>query len=259
MNSNRTIPILLTDKGKLLKGKKFKNHVYCGDPINAARVFSEFNCSEIAYFSRSGLDSKTLQILDKIVRHTMCSFAYGGGLCSIDDVNTVFKLGVEKCIFNSIAYQDLDLIKNAVLRYGSQAICVSVDYKTFNGEIYLYSKNGTKLEGIKLNEHLSKLVDLGVGEVILSNIDKDGTRSGIDLNILKNINPVPIPIIISGGLSSRSELKDIIENNQVSLGVGHLFMFMNNDFKSNLLSYFNPNFKSIFSKYLQTLNSYLNE
>ena len=62
MNSNRTIPILLTDKGKLLKGKKFKNHVYCGDPINAARVFSEFNCSEIAYFSRSGLDSKTLQI-----------------------------------------------------------------------------------------------------------------------------------------------------------------------------------------------------
>tara|TARA_B110000495_G_C23040504_1_gene623765 strand:+ start:4067 stop:4813 length:747 start_codon:yes stop_codon:yes gene_type:complete len=226
------IPVLLLKGKGLYKTVKFKNPKYIGDPINSVRIFNEKEVDELVFLD-IGASSKSMNpdycLLGDIASEAFMPMAYGGGLKTIEQIRKIFSIGFEKVILNTVNYSDYELIKSSVSEFGSQSIvgCLDVKRSVFN-RYDLFSTNGSIKQNLTIMEHLTRMVDSGVGEILINSIDKDGTMSGYDLKLIKKVtDAVKVPVIACGGASCVNDFKLAVSDaNASAVAAGSMFVFM---------------------------------
>lgn len=242
MIRTRIIPILLLMNGGLVKGTNFKNHKYVGDPINAVKIFNEKKVDELFFFDLSaGRENQNIQfdLISDIAGEAFMPLGYGGGIKNINQIEKLFKIGIEKISINTAAYFDQTFLKDAVKVVGSQSIVISIDVKkSLFGKYEVYVNNGKKNTKLDPITYAQKMQDCGVGELILCSIDREGTNEGYDLKLLEIVsNAVDIPVIGFGGASSLLNMLEAKNKSSVSgLAAGNLFVYYGKH-KAVLLTY----------------------
>ena len=227
---HRIIPVLLLKGGGLYKGVNFDKYSYVGDPINAVKIFNEKEVDELVFFDIEASHmskSPNIEKLEEVCGECFMPLSFGGGINSIEIIKKIISLGVEKVIINTAAVEDKGLIIEAVKYFGSSTITCCIDYKTdFFGKRKVYIRNGTEKTNLDPILWMEELQEIGVGEIILNSIDKDGTGKGYDLNYLKQLDKLhKTPIIISGGLNSKEDIKDAIKMGFTAMAGGSYFVY----------------------------------
>ncbi len=232
MLTSRIIPVLLIDKGELYKTINFRNPRYVGDPLNTVRILNEKEVDELIILdisstkNNSKIDWELISHISKECRMPLC---YGGGVNSLEKVERLISIGVEKVAIGYSSFSEPELIKKAVKSVGRQSIVGIMDVSKFGflGKYEVVVLNGTKRTRMTPLEYSKYLLDLGVGEILLQNVDLDGSMKGFDEDLVdkvyKNIN---VPLTILGGAGSLTDLKSLIKKFRV-LGVaaGSIFIF----------------------------------
>ena len=241
MLTTRIIPTLLLRRQGLVKGQQFRNHRYVGDPINTVKIFNEKEVDELIFLDISAREGNgpNLRLLKDIASETFMPLAYGGGITKTKQIEELFKLGIEKVILNTESFLNPQLIQDAVSISGAQSIVASLDVKkNIWGQYKVYIKNGTLNTKEDPLKHAKNLEQLGVGEIMICSINKEGTRQSYDLQLINSIcNTVTVPVIAAGGAGSFSDLKIAIEQTNASaLAAGDLFVFRGKH-KAVLISY----------------------
>jgi imidazole glycerol-phosphate synthase subunit HisF len=227
----RVIPTLLLRNGGLVKGQKFKNHKYVGDPINAVKIFNEKEVDELVFLDISATPNSrepNYELIKDIASEAFMPFGYGGGIASVQQIERLFSLGVEKAIINSESFHNPKLITEASEIAGSQSIVVSMDVKkSIFGGYEVFIENGTKRTRIKPDEYAKKAQDLGAGELIVCSIDCEGTGSGYDIKLIDLVSDsVEIPVVALGGAGKLQHFSDIVSKTSVSaVAAGDFFVF----------------------------------
>ena len=221
MALKRIIPCLLYDGSGLVKTIKFKNPSYIGDPINAIRIFNEKEVDELILIDINASKQKRKPNFDKIAdmaSEAFMPFAYGGGVKTYEDFAKLYNIGVEKVVVNSLIQENPEVIKKVIAHYGAQAVVACVDFKKplFGAKIP-FSYLGHKIKQ-DLSDYVKYLtLDLGVGELMLYSVDKDGTWEGYDNEILSQLlNSVEVPVIACGGCGSVDDLKTVLYTTNVN-------------------------------------------
>jgi cyclase len=231
MALKRIIPCLLYDGVGLVKTIKFKNPSYIGDPINAIKIYNEKEVDELIVIDINASKQKRKPNFDKIAdmaSEAFMPFAYGGGVKTFDDFASLYKIGIEKVIVNSLIQENPEIIKKVIAHYGSQAVIACIDFKKimFSGIIpYSYIGNKIKMSLIDYANYLT--TDIGVGELMLQSIDKDGTWEGFDDEIISTIlNSIEIPVIACGGCGSIEDLKTVLyKTNANAAAIGSMAVY----------------------------------
>ena len=204
MLKTRIIPCLDVKDGRVVKGINFVDLIDAGDPVEQAKFYSENGADEICFLDISAsLENREtiISIVEKTAAEVFIPLTVGGGIRSINNIQNLLKAGADKVSINSAALNDPNVIKIASQYFGSQCIVVAVDVKKNNNHWTVYSHGGTKNTGIEAIQWLRKIEELGAGEILLTSMDKDGTKSGFDLEVLSLASEtLSIPVIASGGV-----------------------------------------------------------
>ncbi|MBA3662170.1 MAG: imidazole glycerol phosphate synthase subunit HisF [Gammaproteobacteria bacterium] len=210
MLRTRVIPCLLLKNGQLVKTIRFQKPNYVGDPINIVRIFNTKEVDEVIFLDISRTPTATppaFKLIQEIASECFMPIAYGGGIRTLEDVKKLFALGVEKVALNTIAFEDEYFISRVAERYGSQSIIASIDVKkNFFGHYKVYSHCGKKKHAYDPASFAVEMEKKGAGEILLTSVDRDGTMSGYDIDLIKLVTKVVnIPLIACGGAG---EIKD---------------------------------------------------
>jgi len=237
----RLIPVLTIDGLKLVKTVKFKNPKYLGDPINAIKIFNEKEVDEIAILDITASTenkSPNFKLIEEMASECFMPLAYGGGIKTIEDIKTLFSLGVEKIILNSILLHHSEIITKAAELYGSQSIVVSLDTKKSLFSSYKACfLSGKKNTDENLIELVKKYELLGAGEILLNNIDREGTFTGLDHKLINSLSSVlKIPLIACGGVNSINDMAEGVKAGASAIAAGSFFAYKNNDTQSILIN-----------------------
>ena len=230
MKRIRVIPVLLLHDKGLVKSLKFKNYKYVGDPINAVRIFNEKEVDELAILdidaSRENREPDISRI-EEIVSEAFMPIAYGGGITTIDQVKKILSVGVEKVILNRSAVKSPSLITGIAKQFGSQSVVVSIEYKkNLFGKSGVYIENGRTSTGLDPVSFARQMEEAGAGEILLNSIERDGTFSGYDLEMIEKLaHAVHIPMIAVGGASNLSDFKRAVQYGASAVSAGSLFVF----------------------------------
>ncbi|QKF58965.1 AglZ/HisF2 family acetamidino modification protein [Aliarcobacter lanthieri] len=241
MLKTRVIPILLMKNGGLYKGIQFKKHKYVGDPINTVKIFNDKEVDELVIFDieASKLNKPIdFELLENIASEAFMPIAYGGGIKTLEDVQKLFSLGIEKIVLNTSAIEKFDLVKKLVSLYGSQSIVFCLDIKkSFFGKYIAYSYSGSKKVKIFPVELAKKMQNLGIGELIINSIDNDGMMKGYDLEIIEKITTqLVIPVIACGGAGNLEDFVKAKSSGAHGCAAGSMFVY-NGIHKAVLISY----------------------
>jgi cyclase len=230
MRRVRLIPVLLLDKGKLVKTVKFKKPNYIGDPVNAVKIFNDKEVDEIVLLditaTKNGREPDYEKI-EEICSEAFMPFAYGGGINSLDQVDRLFQLGIEKVVLNSVLNSNIGLVNQISDKYGAQSIVASIDVKkNLFGKYVAYSHSGLKKVGTSVEKYLNRISEAGVGEVFLNSIDRDGTFLGYDLELINQMSKLTgVPLVACGGACDLNDFKSAIENGASAIAAGSLFVY----------------------------------
>ena len=204
MLKKRIIPCLDVKNGRVVKGINFLDLVDAGDPVEQAKYYSESGADEICFLDISASIEQRGTLIDvvkKTANEVFIPLTVGGGISSISDIQALLKAGADKISINSAAIKNPNLIKESSEYFGNQCIVVAVDAKKIDNDWYVYSHGGTKKTGILALEWINNVQELGAGEILLTSMDKDGTKSGFDLELLEKVSEfIKIPVIASGGV-----------------------------------------------------------
>lgn len=231
MKRIRVIPLLLIQNNKLVKSVKFKNHRYVGDPINAVKIFNEKEVDELSIVDISATKLKrkpNIQQIREIAGEAFMPLSYGGGITTLDEVKEIFFNGIEKVLINKTAVVNPEFITQVADMYGAQAIVVCIDVKkNIWGKYKVYSDNGTNNTNYDPLEFAQMCESAGSGEILLTSIERDGTYSGYDIDILKKVSDgVSIPVIAGGGAASVDDFNNAVQNGHASaVAAGSMFVF----------------------------------
>jgi cyclase len=232
MNKTRVIPVLLLRGKGLVKTVKFKEPKYIGDPINSVRIFNEKEVDELVFLDITATPEgrgPDFELLSDIAGEAFMPMAYGGGITSLEHVQRIFSLGFEKVVINTAAYEAPELIRGAVAIYGSQSIVGCVDVRrTFLGRYELCACSSKKKQAVGLKDHVQTLERLGVGEIIVNAMDRDGTQMGYDLNLIREVSSsVSVPVVACGGASGIDDFVAAVhEGGASAVAAGSLFVFV---------------------------------
>jgi cyclase len=227
----RFIPMLLLAHGSLVKTVQFRNPSYVGDPINIVNIFSSLEADEVivvdieAAVARRGPD---FALLKQIANEAQVPFGYGGGIGTVNEVRAVLAAGAEKVVISTAAVENPKLITAAADLAGSQAIVASLDVKTDGeGRSRITARSGTVMTNTDPIDQARRVQDLGAGEILLMSVDRDGTFSGYDLDLIRKVSAaVTIPVIACGGAGKRSDLRlPIVEGGASAAAAGSIFVY----------------------------------
>ena len=217
----RIIPCLDVKNGRIVKGVNFKNLKDAGDPVLTAQVYDELGADEICFLDIAAtLENRdvTLDLVRKTSEKCFIPITVGGGIRTIEDIRHLLLNGADKVSFNSAAIRDPDIISTAANKFGSQCIVVAIDAKkTKNDKWEIFSHGGTKETGIEAISFAKDMQERGAGEILLTSMDKDGTKDGYDIELTKLISDsLDIPIIASGGAGKLEHFKSVLEKGKAS-------------------------------------------
>lgn len=242
MKLTRVIPCLLVKGAGLVKTVRFKEPRYIGDPRNAVRIFNEREVDELVVLdigaTPDGIGPR-LQLIREIVSEAFMPVAYGGGIRNLEEVRRILAAGVEKIIICTAAVANPSLVREAAEVLGSQSVVVSIDVrKGFFGKYEVCTNGGRTKTGLDPVSFAKEMERLGAGELMVNAIDRDGTMSGYDLQLIRAISDaVSIPVIASGGAGSLSDMSDaLVKGGASAVAAGSLFVFQGKH-RAVLISY----------------------
>ena len=225
------IPVLLLKGSGLVKTVKFKAPRYLGDPINILRILNDKEVDEVAILDVTATPqnhSPRFSLIGDIVSECFMPVAYGGGIRTVEDVRQVLAIGVEKVIINTQATIDRTLISRAATMFGSQAIVGGMDVKAsrFTKRYEVFSHGGRRQTGFEPVALAQQLAEAGAGEIFLTSIDRDGTGTGYDLELVARVaGAVDIPVVACGGASSVQDFVAAISAGASAVSAGSMFVF----------------------------------
>ena len=200
----RIIPCLDVKDGRVVKGINFIDLVDAGDPVEQAKHYSDNGADEICFLDISAsLENRDtmVNVVKNTANEVFIPLTVGGGISSVNNIQQLLKAGADKVSINSAAINKPDVVKKASEYFGNQCIVVAVDAKKIKDDWYVFSHGGTINTGLFALEWIKKVQKLGAGEILLTSMDRDGTKSGFDINLLQKVSDiVDIPVIASGGV-----------------------------------------------------------
>lgn len=243
MLRSRVFPVLLLDDGGLVKTTKFQKPKYVGDPLNAVRIFNEKRADELTILdigaSRDNCEPN-YKLIEKIAKECRMPLCYGGGITTKEQARKIVSLGVEKVSVSSSAMNNPMILGEISLALGAQSVVCTLNLKKlfFRGYSVFNYKTGKRID-TQLEEYIRRLNDIGIGELVINNIDKDGTQTGFDRELIDLVLRIAqMPITFVGGASSKEEILKITSlYPTIGLGVGSLFVFKGK-YKAVLINYF---------------------
>ncbi len=226
----RIIPVLLLKDKGLVKSINFKNHRYIGDPINAVKIFNDSYADELTFLDISASSNKTINyaVIQNIAEEANMPFSYGGGIDALSQIEKLVKIGVEKVVLGSIACQNPVFVADAAKEFGSSTVCVCVDIKkNFWGKYTVVHSNAIKSGSLNYLDFVKQMEELGAGELIIQDVNLDGTQQGYNLNLIDQISKITaIPIVALGGAGNYEHLKTLNASTVVNgLAAGSLFIY----------------------------------
>jgi imidazole glycerol-phosphate synthase subunit HisF len=213
MLAKRIIPCLDVHEGRVVKGTNFINLRDAGDPVELAALYDKAGADELVFLDISASSEGRATMLD-VVRRTaeevFIPFTVGGGLRTVEDIRRMLQAGADKVSLNTSAVQTPDLIREAAVAFGSQCIVVAVDARAKQeGGWEVYIHGGRTATGLNVLEWVNRVQELGAGEILLTSMDKDGTKDGYDLELTRKVSEaVSIPVIASGGVGNLEHIVD---------------------------------------------------
>ena len=239
----RIIPCLLIDGEDVVKTINFKDGTYIGDPLNIVRLFNEKKSDEIIIIDISASRLKknpNFNLIENIAEEARMPVAYGGGIKTADQALKIFNSGIEKISISSLFFEEKSEINKIVKSVGSQSLVLTLDVKLFENRYSIFTNNGDKFITNKVVDVIKEAQDLNVGEIILNNIDKDGTMSGYDNELIKLFyENCLIPLTVLGGVGKREHLIESINKfGSIGYACGSYFIFKGPR-KAVLISYDN--------------------
>tara|TARA_B100000575_G_scaffold72561_1_gene56430 strand:+ start:500 stop:1255 length:756 start_codon:yes stop_codon:yes gene_type:complete len=208
----RIIPCLDVKDGRVVKGINFIDLIDAGDPVEQAKHYSENGADEICFLDiNASLENRDtmINVVEKTANEVFIPLTVGGGISSIENIKSLLKAGADKISINSAAIIEPNIIKKSSEFFGNQCIVVAVDAKKIQNDWYVFSHGGTKNTEIYALEWIEKVQSLGAGEILLTSMDKDGTKSGFDTDLLNKVSQfLQIPLIASGGVGELSHFYD---------------------------------------------------
>ncbi len=224
MLSTRIIPCLDVHNGRTVKGINFKNLADAGDPVELAKFYNSNGADELCFLDISATNEKRqtiVEIVSKVSETCFIPLTVGGGVKKVSDINLLLKAGADKVSINSAAVNDPVLIKKASQKYGSQSVVVAIDaYKEINNENSGYNVSinaGKKRTNLDVLEWAKRAESLGAGEILLTSMNSDGTKSGYDIILTSLISSnLSIPVIASGGAGKPLDMVKVVLDGKAS-------------------------------------------
>ena len=227
----RVIPCLLLRGHGLVKTRKFKDPVYVGDPVNAVRIFSEKEVDELVILdidaSREGREPD-YELVAEIAGECFMPVAYGGGIQTLAQARKLIRCGIEKVVINSASIQPTGFIREIADVFGSQAVVGSIDARnTLLGGHRVFVKSGTVDAKLNPEDHAATLEQAGVGEILLTSIDRDGQMQGYDIELIKKVSAkVNVPVVACGGAGTLDHMRRAMsESGASAVSAGSMFVF----------------------------------
>lgn len=230
MSRSRIIPFLLTSDGGLVKTVRFDKRRYVGDAINAVRIFNEKEVDELVLLdidATSRGSGPQFDYVEEVLSEAFMPVGYGGGVTSLQQIERLFKLGVEKVVLNSVLAVNPKLLSEASQVFGAQSIVASLDFKKdLLGRRRAYTRGGTRKYDADPIELLKQWEQLGAGEVVVNSIDRDGTRKGLDVEFTAlAVSAVEIPLLAVGGAGDLGHIVAALQSGASAVGAGSMFVF----------------------------------
>jgi cyclase len=241
MLKHRVIPVLLLKDGGLVKTERFRKPKYVGDPINAVRIFNDKEVDELIVLdinaSRLGKEPD-YALIEDFASECFMPLTYGGGVHSLGQAERLFSLGVEKISLQTSVLRDLSIISRFASRFGTQAIAVSIDVKRdLFGRPRLFSSANGKFVPQAWQELAQQAQDAGAGEVLLNSVDRDGTLSGPDVELIREgAANLTIPLVAMGGIASLADMRTVVNAGASAVAAGAFFVF-NGPHRAVLITY----------------------
>lgn len=218
--AKRIIPCLDVDAGRVVKGVQFVDIRDAGDPVEIAKRYNDAGADEITFLDITASHQErdtTLHTVEQIASQVFIPLTVGGGVRALEDIRNLLNAGADKVAINSAAVHNPEFVREAAERFGSQCIVVAIDAKKVSAESdtnrwEIFTHGGRKPTGLDAVEWARKMTDYGAGEILLTSMDRDGTKNGFDLALTRAISDaVPVPVIASGGVGNLQHLVDGVQ------------------------------------------------
>jgi cyclase len=226
----RVLPVLLLDDGGLVKTVRFRDPRYVGDPINAVRIFNEKQTDELALLDIRATEEgrqPDLLAIEEIAGEAFMPLAYGGGVRDVRTATGLIQVGVEKVVVNALTLEDPDEVRRMTDRLGASTIVAGIDAIVENGRYIVSTRNATRMSSVDVRAHAEAVQALGVGEIFLNAVHRDGTMEGYDLELIRQVTSVVgVPVIACGGAGSLDDLAaGVRDGGAAAAAAGSLFVF----------------------------------
>lgn len=230
MRLPRVIPCLLMREKGLVKTVRFGQHTYIGDPINAVRIYNEMEADELILLDIDasrlgrGIDWETIH---EVADEAFMPVCYGGGISTLQQAERLFRIGIEKVSLSTAASLNPALVRQLADNFGSQSVVVTLDVRQAPQGPMVMSHGGVRQTGLTLFDAVLQAFDHGAGEIMVNNIDRDGTMQGYDIPMLRSVTEnVSLPVIACGGCGSLEHMREAAVQTGVSgLAAGSLFVY----------------------------------
>lgn len=230
MLRNRVIPVLLVKDHGLVKTTRFDDPKYVGDPINAIRIFNEKEVDELTLLDISatpGNHGPNFDLVQDVSSECFMPLAYGGGIRHVDDAKRLFSLGIEKVVLRSVAMRDLRMVSAIAAYAGTSSVTVSVDVKRARfGRRQIHCPEASAHGDADWSGLMRRVIDAGAGEVVLNAVDRDGTMTGMDTDLISEAAHITtVPLVAVGGVGSLAHIQAGIAAGADAVGAGAFFIY----------------------------------
>lgn len=225
----RIIPSILYNKLNAIRGKNFEGWRVIGNVLQTTRLYSKRNIDELFFLDTEATRSQkiNLEIIKEFTKDCFMPITIGGGIKSIEDIDNLLKMGADRVCLNTSAFNDSELVVNAIKKFGSQCIVVSIDYKSINKIPMVFIDSGRIQTKINLFDYIKKIDELAPSEIVLTSIDHDGMMKGYDIKNLKLLKKkIQTSIIASGGAGSYEDVYNMIKETGIqNISASSIFHF----------------------------------
>ena len=229
MLKNRIIPCLDVKNGRVVKGINFVDLTDAGDPVEQANIYSDGGADEICFLDITASNENRdiiYDVVEKTSKKCFVPLTVGGGVRSVEDINKLLNCGADKVSINTAAVENSKVVVDSAKKFGSQCIVVAIDAKKNGDKWEIFTHGGRENSGINALEYAKQMEENGAGELLVTSMDKDGTQSGYDVELMKKISSnVNIPVIASGGVGTLDHLVEGIKSGASAVLAASVFHY----------------------------------